>query len=524
MAALFSDLATNGFEISAPQLVRLNSLLLALGLSTLGPRSAGELGNFLGPVVCRSAEEQDAFRRIFRYWFPETVIAGQNSDKISGSDEDWRSVDEYTQLFKKNAQRQLNKTRNRAYQRQILSFLLLASAVFLILVSIRYFAGPFAFTGSSSSELPHPSGSISSGNFGVIANGFSVTERLLGPFAALAFLVPAVLIALLVSSSRKLLSAYAKQTQRLFRKEMRRLLSQRNQDPILFQSRLSHNLQPMRRLVTLPSNDLDIDRMILATVSNGGFFSPAYQERRTSPEYTILIDRKGHADHLARYSRSIVNALEEAGVYVVIYTFHDDPRRLMHAGGAQNIDLEDVAYMHDFRRCIILSDGSGLFDFGTGNLHNWALSFREWQTTVILTPKDPRDWGRLEWLVEIQLGLHVLPATESGMIAASRIFNPEVSAVRGPYELTPSALSDFTSLNGYLAVGVWRWIDEMEPPERQINQLIQRLTEGVSQDVFQWLSAVAVYPGITWTLTTYLAPNCFRWTAIQLLRRGAHSS
>lgn len=56
----------------------------------------------------------------------------------------------------------------------------------------------------------------------------------------------------------------------------------------------------------------------------------------------------------------------------------------------------------------------------------------------------------------------------------------------------------------FFAVGTWRWVDEIEPPQDAVDDLINRLRSELSAFAFDWLRALAVYPAIYGSLTLFL--------------------
>src|ERR1700761_5322887 len=76
---LLDDLSASRFQITPEQRVRALTLYIMLGLDGV-PKRGKRLPNLIGPLLCRSAEEQAAFHRIFRSWFPEESEAQSDRD------------------------------------------------------------------------------------------------------------------------------------------------------------------------------------------------------------------------------------------------------------------------------------------------------------------------------------------------------------------------------------------------------------------------------------------------------------
>jgi hypothetical protein len=527
---LLDDLAASGFHITPEQRIRVTSLFLALRVSGTMPHEHRRLGNMLGPVLCRSTEEQRIFHHIFRYWFPEELSSSDIESRLEDDNlaDIWQQIAKERRSFQEEARRRLRQAQMQAWRRHLRIFAPTMLVIFVLAVLLYVQLGQFlpqpsrpqradgarAVEDTQPGKLPKhvPSQPGVSSNLrnrwenwlGNIAHWLVAVEHTLGPATTLLLMIPLVLLALLIGSSRKLVSAYARQTQIVARNEFRVLLSQGNQEFEVVNDYFYRDVQPMRRQVEGPSDELDIDGTIEATMRAGGYFSPIYTKRRASPEYVVLIDRRHDNDHLACYSRTLVAALERAGVQLMIYYFDHDPRRVTLGPGQRMLALDDLAMLQHSHRLIVLSDGSGLCDMATGHLYPWAVRLAEWPRVVLLTPKDPADWGPLEWLIESELGIAVLPATEEGLLLAAHLFGLENPAVTAMPHHPQALMPDVNRLYGFFAVGVWRWVDDIEPRADAVDALMERLRSGLTEVAFDWLRALAVYPAIYWSLTLFL--------------------
>jgi hypothetical protein len=539
LSRLLNDLAASGFQITPEQRIRVTSLFLELRVSGTMPHERHRLGNLLGPVLCRSAEEQRAFHRIFRYWFPEE-LSHNSVDPISDDNSPgdiWQQIAEEHCAFQEEARRRLRQAQIHAWRRQLRSLVPTVLVIFVHAVLLQVLLGQFlpqparpeqASRGHTveGTQQPGTAGKVTqvpskerapsqpSASFelhgrlvtwlGSIAGWLAAAERTLGPATTLVLMLPLGLLALLIASSRKLVSAYARQTQVVARNEFRALLSQGEQEFEAVNGHFFRDIQPMRRQIELPSDEIDVDSTIEATVRAGGYVSPVYTQRRASPEYVVLIDRRHDGDHLARYSRTLAETLERAGVHRVVYYFDRDPRRATLGPGQRMLDLDDLSMLQQSHRLLVFSDGSGLCDMATGGLHPWAVSFAAWPQVVLLTSKDIASWGRLEWLIESELNMTVLPATAEGLLLAARLFDPETPVMTARPHRQQVLMPDVNRLDSFFAIGAWRWVDDIEPPADTIDTLLERLRTGLTIAGFDWLCALAVYPAIYWSLTLFV--------------------
>jgi hypothetical protein len=530
---LLNDLAANNFQITPEQ--RIRALGLYMGLSLEGPRAGRRpLANLIGPVLCRSAEEQVTFRRIFEYWFPPEAPAAPEAGEGEHPEEVLaRAIAKERRAATEEARRRLREAEQAVLNKHIRAMLILAGVMLLCAYGLRrvinyywmpsgYFevrpAGappapsapgaapqpPRAQPEPSPPRRPRPeTGPARSGN--ALLRLWSSIDDTLGPAATLVLMIPLGLIAFLTASSRKLLAAYARQTQIIPKKELRNLLSSGGAR-LAAGSEFYRAVQSLRRRVEVPSSRvLDLDRTIDASILEAGAFTPVYANLLLSPEYVALVDRRSYGDHAAAHSLFLINALEQAGVNIVTYYFDRDPRRLTLGPRQRYLDLDDLGSLSRNRRLLIFSDGEGWLDPASGAPFDWTSAFRDWDLTLLLTWKDPRDWYRSEWILETGVGLRVLPATEAGLMVAASLFEQQEDAGTSPAaQLSRAFLPDRSRLSGFFATSGWRWLDDIVPPAEDIQALLVRLREGLSALAFEWLSALAVYPALYWSLTLYL--------------------
>jgi hypothetical protein len=530
---LLNDLAATNFQITPEQ--RIRALGLYMGLALEGPRAGRRpLANLIGPVLCRSAEEQVTFHRIFEYWFPPDAPAEPQPDEAEHPEEVLaRAITEERRAATEEARRRLREAEQAVRNKRIREMLVFAGVMLLCAYGLRmvidYYWLPSGYSDvgppreqrapaerprasqpsqaqpkPSMPERPSPeSRPARSGN--ALVRLWSSVDDTLGPAATLVLMIPLGLIAFVTASSRKLLAAYARQTQIVPKKDLRNLLSSGG-DRLEAGSEFYRAVQSLRRRVEVSSSRvLDLDRTIDASILEAGAFTPVYASLRLSPEYVALVDRRSYGDHSAAHSLFLINALEQAGVNIVTYYFDRDPRRLTLGPCQRYLDLDDLGSLSRNRRLLIFSDGEGWLDPASGAPFDWTSAFRDWDLALLLTWKDPRDWYRSEWILETGVGLRVLPATEAGLMVAASLFEQqEAAGTSAATQLSCAFLPDRSRLYGFFATSGWRWLDDIVPPAEDIQALLFRLREGLSGLAFEWLSALAVYPALYWSLTLYL--------------------
>ncbi|MSV28252.1 MAG: hypothetical protein EXQ52_05840 [Bryobacterales bacterium] len=151
---------------------------------------------------------------------------------------------------------------------------------------------------------------------------------------------------------------------------------------------------------------LDVAGTVRATVASGGYPSFRLRPERREPEYLILMDQRGSRDHQLILFEELVKALAGSGVAIHAYTFSGDPRFCRDARARKPIRFSDLKSRFAEARLILLGDGEGLCHPFTGRLVSWADDFAVWEMRAILTPRfDPSDWGYRERELSAKFGL-----------------------------------------------------------------------------------------------------------------------
>jgi hypothetical protein len=246
-------------------------------------------------------------------------------------------------------------------------------------------------------------------------------------------------------------------------------------------------------------------------LENAGFFDPVFRQRLIAPDYLVLIDRRGAGDHIARCGQALVQAMQAANVYVDLYWFDRDPRRLFRSHDAPSISLEDVAGRHGDHRLIFIASGERLFDWISGAIEPWALILRQFPRRVMLTPVAPELWGYREQAIFEALGIAVLPLSA----AAIERMVEFLAADEPPRPMPPTAAPSSESLAEIALADLLeerpvRWLISSPPTHAEQEELVASLKAALPNLEWRWLSACAVYPQLVWKLTLLLGTNLRR--------------
>lgn len=224
---------------------------------------------------------------------------------------------------------------------------------------------------------------------------------------------------------------------------------------------------------------LDIHNTVEATIASGGYPTFRFKPDSRFPEYLALIDRVSHLDHQAEFFDKLVRALQREGLFVVRYFYNGDPRICSNESTQQGIFLTDLQKKYPEHRLLVFGNGERLIEPISGELVPWAALLQEWRACAILTPQNPRRWGRRERTLARNFIL--LPA---------RLEALEGLAER--LELSVAPASFLSQRNGFAT------------PDLDRSASTATLRELLGDQVFEWLCACAIHPELQFELTLYL--------------------
>jgi hypothetical protein len=489
LRGMLGDLRASGFHLGPDQRLRALAVFLTVPLSRGGARSAERVASLLGPVLSRSADEQRTFGRIVRSWFPSEEPDAEPP------------VITRREITPRGVMRTAERRAARGRALRSTTMALGAAAALTVLALVLDRVVPPLVVRRGSVDVVTGGGLAHLQTMTVDAAGWIV--HVLGPAHWVLWLVPLTVVASGLVAWRLTLVGYARRmqvgagvtTRRL------RLLENPATDPAPEFFRL---VQPLRRPIEFPSTELDVDATITQTIAHAGMPTLVFAKRRSAPEYTVLVDKRGTDDHAAQRCESLIEALREAGLDLRTYEFDGDPRLVKPSRGGRSLDIAEIATGAESRRLIVFSDGAGFLDERSGAPFPWTSIVAEWPWRAIFTWRAPEDWSRREWLLESQLGFALLPATEDGLIrASSRLAGGDEPTARAggvSYRVMP----DRRRLDGLLFAGTWRGMDAAPVGPADGDELVAALRSELTTPAFEWLCALAVFPSIAWSLTLYL--------------------
>jgi hypothetical protein len=246
----------------------------------------------------------------------------------------------------------------------------------------------------------------------------------------------------------------------------------------------------------IPSNDLDIQASVRRTAEEAGRFVPVLTDRPNTPEYLVLIDRCGWSDFQARLATGIVKGLEEQAIAIDTYYFDGSPEQCFAERDFQPVSMQVIAERHPEHRLLVFSTGGGFLSEFTNQYGSWMRAFGAWQTKTLFTPALRDHWGFREHVL-IEAGWIVIPATRE------EIANHAIEA--GPP--TKSTGAFMPGVSGWIFRHEHLALAPQRPPDSDVRDLLAELRLSLGGNAFCWLSACAAYPVPDWNVALFLGSN-----------------
>jgi hypothetical protein len=248
----------------------------------------------------------------------------------------------------------------------------------------------------------------------------------------------------------------------------------------------------------VPSQDIDPERTVLATVRNGGFFTPVVVPRRVTPEYLVLVTSAGPDDHQAERMSWLVQQIVGEEVAVDRYFIEHNANRVYKEPRGRRIALKQLFDRHPQHRLLVMGTGEVFLRPGMQGVWPWAEDVRLWDHRALATPLPKEEWGFREGRLSRLFEAPIYPATSEGLRALGAWFQER----SGTTEERPASAG--------LPPRTWhfdsgRWLARAPAdPDGEWQALRGELAGYLDEAGLDWLRACAVYPSLRWDLTVLL--------------------
>jgi hypothetical protein len=276
------------------------------------------------------------------------------------------------------------------------------------------------------------------------------------------------------------------------------------QEPAIASQILRRMGADFRRLRVQEATGLSIEATVDATARAGGFVHAVSVARTASPEYLVLIDRRGAEDHVAGTVDAWMSQLKEFGVAIDCLYFTEDPRICWNADTpSQRQRLSELLVRHHSASVLLFAETAICIESISGQPTPWARALRTLPRCALMTPESAYRWSRNEQTL-IDAGYVVLPATVGGLQVAATLGDEW----QQPQSLDSSYTRAYPSL---ISKDEERWLDRNAPPQDTVEKLLVQLHGFLGAKGYRWLSACAIYPQISRAIT---------WSVLDVLMAG----
>ncbi|MDO6694977.1 ImcF-related family protein [Aliiglaciecola sp. 3_MG-2023] len=520
-AELQNLLTAKGIVIGPDRWLAANDLLLHLQHKNHPPVSANELRNLLGPLFCRSEQEQNLFKELFDIWALEKQADLDKSEVVLPDSITLTSPDPKPFYSK-------------------ISFwtVIFISCVIILLnleeppppppgsdVTIRTTA-PDVIEDLSPEQQPCENSPDGCATVEESTTSDTITPEIVKP-ASFRYtpepirLNPEELYDIsrwqyVVITVPLLLWLVIRIYTRVNRRYVLRQENNQRGNPLVYLKLKTTETMPfaladfsslLRLSILRSTRKLDADKTIIATIRNAGLFKPTFQQRYVQPEYLVLIDRSHINDQCAALADSLLVRLQLEHLHIRAFHFQGDPSWCFEKNTSHAISLQSLAHKYPDSRLIVISSGHKLVNRLSGELAKWVSLFKAWKQRVWLT-NQPQPWGYALSQIAFS-GFAVAPLETAGVKASAQWFsklqtdNPNKSGVWYSGYLQqkfPVQLKD---------ASFWLENDAEKAHKKRLPKLLEQLREYLHEDGMLLLGCVAAYPEINGNLSIALEQKLF---------------
>jgi cardiolipin synthase (CMP-forming) len=453
-------LRDQGFALTLGDDLRIAALVQRLRDQSIAVTDVATAIRFYGPVVCRSADDQERLPELMTSWWKL-----QQSETVRPP-----PVNEVTASALRARERFRNRIR-----------VLLRAAILGVI------AGVLATI--ISEMLPRAPASVTVGPTVDWFRSFAIGSYIVTATSILVVLV-------FFASALRSLHNRAVLIRGLTPRDAPSIALQMTlRDMRLFRaSAIRPALADLRRHRVIHTDLIDGSGSAVATASAGGFPRLVNATRRVLPEYILLVDLTGSNDILGILADLIAERFRESDIAVERYNYSGDPRwlrRVEQIGVVREVmELDELFASRAAHRILILSDAASFVDDSPGGLRTWVEQLCAWSEPALLSPLPTTQWGPRERAL-IRRGFNVVEATPAGLAELARQYRVQL-----PQERATSGGALPAQLDRLLAADPYSWLGDRSPDPASVSNLLRDLRDALGGRAFLYFSAVAVFPTV----------------------------
>lgn len=274
-------------------------------------------------------------------------------------------------------------------------------------------------------------------------------------------------------------------------------------DDLFDDPKLRSAIRSLHAPISLPTTRLHPKRTVYASLQQGGLFSPVYAKRAEVPEVMVWVNNKGKLDPIQAFTDTLVARLRAADLRVIVYSYRKRPNRLLDRATNKWASGSDIQALHQGARLIIVTSSLGLIDVWNQKVLPWLSNVGKQFDTVIL---EPGAHHSVNGKILASIGIELCPLSSEGIRQVCARFS-QTSQTIGGQRL--AVLPQFLDQEE-------RWRSPVSPNKKDLNKLLLILKSYLGESGFSLLCASAVYPEFRWGLIRALDLSLFTQdTAIQ---------
>jgi WD40 repeat protein len=495
-------LRSAGFRISPDRWLNIADLLTDLMLQNGINKNADyhlNVKQYLSPLICKSALEQQEFSRVFSYWWED--IYPPETDAVKDQVE--------TEAEHKIVNR---------FSNSVLAFGVLIFLVVTVVTASIYFE---IFQPETQTEIPQPATQtkVDPGSVGPepvdpepvdpatttppdikprvekdITDIYSLSDSSLALIQLmLVCLLPMFMVLMLLIGGFRPMLRKGKANRD---SPLRFLTLKLANDDLFDDPKLRAAIRSLHAPLSLPTTRLDPKRTVYASLQQGGLFSPVYAKRAEVPEVMVWINSNGKLDPVKALADTLVDRLRAADLRVIAYSYRNRPNRLLDSATDLWVSGTEVQDLHPGARLILVTSSAGLIDVWSEKALLWVSNLAKQFNTVVLEP-GAHDTANSKSLKAA--GIESCALSSEGICQVCAIFSQTPQA---------TAAQRLAVLPQYLDQEE-RWRSPITPKKMDLEILLSTLLTYLGESGYSLLCASAVYPEFRWGLIRALDLSLF---------------